>query len=337
MFKRLISIILTAILMFGVSGCGMSAVQKETVNDAVQEEKTVIRIGAMAGPTAMGMVKLRSDAESGNTDNEYEFQDFASDASAFVTPLATGDIDIAAVPSNLAANIYNKTEGKVSVLAVNVLGVLNLVERGDSVNSIADLKGKTVYATGMGAVPEYTIRYILNANNIDPDKDVSIVWCSDTTEALSKLKSTDGAIAVLPQPFVTAASAQVKDLRVVMDLNDAWENTGADSKIVTGVIVVRKEFAEKYPQQLKKFMEEYQASVRYTSDDIDGASELIADYGVVGSAAIAKKALPDCHVVCLTGDDMKSALQGFLKVLYEQNPKSIGGSMPEDDFYYEYE
>lgn len=333
--KKLLAVMLSVIMVFSFAACAGKTVDNNG-SEGQTEETTTIRIGAMAGPTAMGMVKLRKDSEDGNTKNTYAFEDFATDASAFVTPLASGEIDIAAVPSNLAANIYNKTEGKVQVVAVNTLGVLNLVERGNSVNNISDLKGKTLYATGMGAVPEYTIRYILSANGLDADKDVDIVWCSDTTEALSKLKAQDGAIAVLPQPFVTAASAQISDLRVVMDLNDAWDKVNSTSKIVTGVIVVRKEFADKYPEQLKQFIEEYKASVEYTSTNVDETAQLIADYGVVASATIAKKALPKCHIVCYTNNDMKDALEGFLKVLYDQNPKSVGGSMPEDDFYYEY-
>ena len=325
--KKLLAVMLSVIMVFSFAACAGKSANNE--GESQTEETTTIRIGAMAGPTAMGMVKLRKDSENGNTKNTYAFEDFA-------TPLATGEIDIAAVPSNLAANIYNKTEGKVQVVAVNTLGVLNLVERGNTVNSISDLKGKTIYATGMGAVPEYTIRYILSGNGLDADKDVNIVWCSDTTEALSKLKSEDGAIAVLPQPFVTAASAQISDLRVVMDLNEAWEKINDNSKIVTGVIVVRKEFAEKYPEQLKKFIDEYNESVAYTSSNVDETAQLIAEYGVVASAAIAKKALPKCHIVCYVNGNMKNALKGFLQVLYDQNPKSVGGSMPKDDFYYEY-
>ena len=302
--KKLLAVMLSVVIAFSFAACAGKAVDNNG-SEGQTEETTTIRIGAMAGPTAMGMVKLRKDSEDGNAKNTYAFEDFATDASAFVTPLATGEIDIAAVPSNLAANIYNKTEGKVQAVAVNTLGVLNLVERGNSVNNISDLKGKTLYATGMGAVPEYTIRYILSGNGLDADKDVDIVWCSDTTEALSKLKAQDGAIAVLPQPFVTAASAQISDLRVVMDLNDAWDKVNSTSKIVTGVIVVRKEFAEKYPEQLKQFIEEYKASVEYTSTNVDETAQLIADYGVVASATIAKKALPKCHIVCYTNNDMK--------------------------------
>ena len=266
--KKLLAVILSVIMVFSFAACAGKSANNE--GESQTEETTTIRIGAMAGPTAMGMVKLRKDSENGNTKNTYAFEDFATDASAFVTPLATGEIDIAAVPSNLAANIYNKTQGKVQVVAVNTLGGLNLVERGNTVNSISDLKGKTIYATGMGAVPEYTIRYILSGNGLDADKDVNIAWCSDTTEAL------------------------------------------------------------------KKFIDEYNESVAYTSSNIDETAQLIAEYGIVASEAIAKKALPKCHIVCYINNNMRSALEGFLQVLYDQNPKSVGGSMPKDDFYYEY-
>ena len=201
--KKLLAVMLSVIMVFSFAACAGKSVNNE--GESQTEETTTIRIGAMAGPTAMGMVKLRKDSENGNTKNTYAFEDFATDASAFVTPLATGEIDIAAVPSNLAANIYNKTEGKVQVVAVNTLGVLNLVERGNTVNSISDLKGKTIYATGMGAVPEYTIRYILSGNGLDADKDVDIVWCSDTTEALSV--STTVSVSVSAASSVLSATS----------------------------------------------------------------------------------------------------------------------------------
>ena len=316
-------LILTGILAVShLGGCGKT------------EESVTIRVGAMSGPTAMGMVKLMSDSEAGLTENTYEFADLATDATAMVTPIATGELDIAAVPSNLASNIYAKTEGGVEVLAVNALGVLNLVERGETISGIADLAGKTVYATGQGAVPEYTIRYLLTQAGLDADSDLEIIWCADTTEALSYVSTVDGAIAILPQPFVTVACSKVEDLRIVLDLNEAWNEVSPDAGICTGVIVVRREFAEKYPEQVKKFLEEYEASVAYTQTNTDEAAELIANYGIVGAAGVAKNALPGCHIVCLTGDEMKTNLSAFLQVLYDQNPASVGGSLPGDDFYY---
>ena len=301
---------------------------------AVEADNTVIRIGAMSGPTAMGMVKLMSDSENGLTDNTYDFADLATDASAFVAPIAQGELDIAAVPANLASAIYNKTNGGIKVLAVNTLGVLNLVERGETLESIKDIAGRKVYATGQSAVPEYVIRNILKGIGIDPDKDVELHWCSDTTEALSFLKSEAGAAAILPQPFATAAAAQIEDLRIVQDLNDAWAELDTGCEITTGVTVVRTEFAEAHPEAVETFLKEYSASAAFTSENIDEAASLIEKYGIVAKAPLAKKALPACHIVCLTGSEMKAALQGFLQVLYDQKPEAVGGKLPGDDFYY---
>lgn len=301
--------------------------------DTVEDEVT-LRVGAMSGPTAMGLAKLMSDAEAGNTQNVYEFADLATDASAFVAPIAQGELDIAAVPANLASVLYQKTEGGVQILAVNNLGVLSIVERGDSVQQISDLKGKNIYATGQGATPEYTLRYILQENDIDPDADVTIQWCADTTEALSYVTADEAAIAMLPQPFVTAACAQVEDLRVAIDLNDAWSEVAPDSSIVTGVIVVRRAFAEEHPQAVETFLEEYEASMEYTESNPSEAAALIEQYGIVGKAAVAEKALPGCHLSFMKGSEMKAVVSQYLKMLYDQNPSAVGGSVPGDDFYY---
>lgn len=335
-----------------LDGTGNDAIQiepEENQNaDNQQAEETsapdsvTIRVGAMSGPTAMGMVKLMSDSEEGITENTYEFAELGNDASALVAPLAKGELDIAAIPSNLAANIYNNNDGAIEVLAICVSGVLNLVERGESINTIADLEGKSIYATGQGAVPEYTIRYILNANGLNPDEDVEIIWCSDTNEALAYVCEVRDAIAILPQPFVTAASAKVEStktadepsLRVVLDLNDAWAEVNNEGSIVTGVVVVRRDFADKNPDAVKKFLEEYEASVNYANEDLDNAAALIVKYGIVGAEGVAKKALPGCHVMCVTGDEMRQKIDGFLGILFEMNPKAIGGAMPDEAFYY---
>lgn len=311
---------MSVLLAVGICGCGSTG---------AAEDDTVIRVGAMSGPTAMGMVKLMDE-----NDGKYEFAELATDASALVAPITSGELDIAAVPSNLASVIYNNTEGGIRVLAACTLGVLNLVERGDEIGSLNDLVGKTIYATGQGAVPEYIIRYLLTNSGIDPDADVTIQWCADTTEALSYVKSVEGAIAVLPQPFVTAACAQVDDLRVVADLNDEWAKINPDDDILTGVIVVRTEFAEEHPALVESFLSEFEESVKFVQDDTDGAAALIAQYGIAANEQIAKKALPGCHVVCITGDELHSKLEAFLNVIYELNPKAVGGSLPGDDFYY---
>ena len=327
MRKKLLTIAVSVVLTsMSLIGCGPQ-------NTAIKDD-TTIRVGAMSGPTAMGLVKLMEDSKNGNTVNNYEFMDLATDASALVAPMASGELDIAAVPSNLAATLYNNTEHNVIVVAINNLGVLNLVARGDSVNSISDLSGKKIYATGQGAVPEYTIRYVLDGNGINPENDVEIQWCADTTEALSYITEAKDAIAILPQPFATAACAQVEDLKIVEDLNDSWAKLNPGCEIVTGVIVANASFAKEHKGALDEFLKEYKASVEYTSTNPEESANLIVDFGIVKAAPLAQKALPGCHLQYLDGEDMKKALNGFLEIVYNMNPKAVGGTMPDDGFYY---
>lgn len=296
------------------------------------EEVTTIKVGALTGPTAMGMVKLMDDSDKGTSANKYEFE-LKSEASAFVAALAKGDIDIAAVPANLASVIYNNTDGGVKLLAINTLGVLYIVERGDSVKSLSNLTGKTLYATGEGAAPEYALRYLLKEKGLDGENAPNIQWCADTTEALSYISSDENAIAMLPQPFVTAAQAKVNGLRVALSLNDEWAKLDNGSAMVTGVVVCRSEFAEKYPQQLEKFMQEYEASVKYVQENTENAAALIGNYEIV-KAPIAQKALPYCNITFITGAEMKTDMESYLSVLNDMNPKAIGGKLPGADFYY---
>lgn len=321
--KKLLSVLCCLCLLV----CGCTAVDNagNESSDAAEDE-TVIRIGGLTGPTSMGMVKLMENTE------DYEFT-LSADSTAFVSGLAKGDIDIAAVPANLASVIYNNTDGAVRILAVNTLGVLYIVERGDTVQSLADLKGKTIYATGAGAAPEYALRYLLSENGMDADNDVTVQWCADTTEALSYITNDANAVAMLPQPFVTAAQMQVQDLRVAVDLNAEWDKLDNGSAMVTGVLVVRKEFAEEHPQALQEFMEEYEASVDFVLNNTEEAAELIGQFEIV-KTPVALKALPYCNITFIAGKDMKTAMEGYLNVLYGMNPASVGGALPESDFYY---
>lgn len=341
MKKRILALLCSFVLLCAsLTGCGNTTssdapVQEPTAqeNDVVEDD-VVIHIGAMSGPTAMGMLKIMNDSENNAAACNYEFSELATDASAFVAPLSTGELDIAAIPSNLASNLYNKTEGQIQVLAVNTLGVLYLLERGESVNDWADLAGRTIYATGAGAVPEYTIRYLLTAHDLDPDTDVTLTWCSDTTEALSYITESENAIAILPQPFVTAAKAKVEDLRVVLDLNAEWDALETGCNITTGVVVARTDFINEHPQAVEAFLAEYEESVNYTLNNMDEAAALMEQYGIVAKAPIANAALPNCHITFLKGSDMKSALEGFLQILFDQNPQSVGNALPAADFYY---
>ena len=300
----------------------------ESTSEAEPMLPESIKVAALKGPTAMGLTKFMDDDEKNNLPYEFTIAGAADE----ITPLiAQGKVDFACVPANLGAVLYKKTEGKISALAINTLGVLYICENGDTVKSVADLKGKTIYSSGKGATPEYALNFILKSNGIE--NDVNIEWKSEHSECLAALLANENAVAMLPQPFVTTAQMKNEGVRVAIDLNDAWDDLNLSSTLLTGIVVVRKEFAENNPDAVKDFLERYSASVKFVNENVDEAAELIGKYDIV-PAAVAKKAIPSCHIVCISGDEMKSKLSGYLQVQFEQLPASVGGAMPADDFYY---
>ncbi len=281
----------------------------------------------------MGMAQLMEASQAGTAANNYTFT-IAGSADELTPKLINGSLDIAAVPANLAAVLYNNTDKSIKLLAVNTLGVLYIVENRDSVHSLAELKGKTIYSSGKGSSPEYVLRYLLSENGIDPDNDVTIEWKSEHSELISILEQKTGVIALLPQPFVAIAQTQLEDLRIAVDLTQAWNELGSGSTLITGVLAVRSEFAERYPEQLAAFLDEYEKSTEYVNANVSQGALLIEKFDIF-RADIAQKAIPYCNITYLEGEQMKSAMEGYLRVLFEQNPKSVGGALPEGDFYYE--
>lgn len=348
--KKIISILtvlaLSAALLAGCASSGgndgAEAQKKEQTgeNSTGQENRTEpvdVNVMALKGPTAMGMVKLMDEAESGEADTENYSFEIAASADEVTPKLVQGEADIAAVPANLASVLYNRTEGQIQVLAVNTLGVLYIVENGSGVSSVADLAGKTIYASGKGSTPEYALNFILEKNGIDPESDVTIEWKSEHSECVASLTQDPEGIAMLPQPFVTTAQANNPDLKVALDLTEEWDKVMKDeeeqSRLLTGVVVVRRAFAEENPQAVEDFMERYAASVDYVNENVEEAAKLVGGYDIVPEN-VAVKAIPECNIVCITGEDMKEQLSGYLAVLNGQNPESVGGALPEDDFYY---
>ncbi|MBQ5312975.1 MAG: ABC transporter substrate-binding protein, partial [Oscillospiraceae bacterium] len=243
------------------------------------------------------------------------------------------ELDIAAVPANLASVLYNNTEGKIQILAINNLGVLYVVEQGETIKTFADLKGKTIYSTGKGTTPEYALNYLLTQNGVDPAADVTIEWKSEAAEIVAVLKQNPDAIAVLPQPFVTAAQSQVEGLKVALSFNDEWNALGNGSSLVTGVIVARKAFVEENPAQVAAFLDEFKASTEYINTNVEEGAVLVEN--LIGvKAGVAKKAIPNCNIKFFEGEEMKTVVSGYLQTLFDQNPKAVGGKMPADDFYY---
>ena len=310
------------IMMVSVLACGASA-----------KTSTKVRIAGLKGPTTMGLVNLLSMEKDGTASLDYDLQLYGA-ADEIVPKLIKGELDMAAIPANLAATLYQKTNGGIQVMAVNTLGVLYVVEKGNTVHSFADLKGRTILSTGKGTTPEYVLRYLLKKNGLDPDKDVKIEYYSEASEVTAQMAAArKDAIAVLPQPYVTAAQMKDSDLRVVLDLTREW-NRVCDTQLITGVTVVRTEYAKQNPDVIAAFLTDYQKSVKAANEDIDGTAALCEEVGVVAKAAIAKKALPKCNIVYRNGQEMKKDISAYLQVLYDASPAAVGGKLPDDNFYY---
>ena len=345
--KRIWAAITAAALCISLAGCGAASSSSAASSEAATVESapassaaaqdeaaspetaaTGLRVAGLKGPTTMGLVNLMDSDDGAN----YTFTMYGA-ADEIVPLLVKGELDAAAVPANLAATLYQKTQGQVEVACINTLGVLYIVENGDTVQSVADLKGQTIVTTGKGTTPEYVLRYVLSQNGLDPDKDVTIEYCSEATEALSQVQAGQATIAMLPQPFVTSALSQVEGLRVALDMNEEWQKV-AGSQLVTGVLVVRKDAVEADPDAFEEFLNGYAASVEATNTDLEGTAALCESYGIVAKAALAQKALPECNIVFERGEQMKTDLVNYFQVLYDADPSSVGGAMPADDFYY---
>ena len=326
--KKGLAACLALVMCLSLAACGGDQEEETPAEDPV-----TVRVAALKGPTAMGMVKLMSDTDeemdrmvdsseafTGEIEYPYSFT-LAASADEVSPKLMQGELDIACVPANLASVLY-------------------IVENGNSVQSMADLAGRTIAASGKGSTPEYALRYLLSENGIDPDTGVTIDWKSEHSECVAALASGAATIAMLPQPFVTVAQTQLPDLRVALDLTEEWDALDNGSALLTGVVVARADFVEEHPAAVEEFLTSYAESVEWVNANTAEAAELIGGYDIV-DAAVAEKALPYCNIVCITGSEMKDMLSGYLQVLFDAAPASVGqdaetgeGGLPGDDFYY---
>lgn len=319
MKNKIIATVLTAALSLGLmAGC------------AKKKDDTVVRIGSLKGPTTIGIVNLMDKASKGESEGNYEFT-MAAAADEITAKVVSGDIDIALVPANLASVLYNKTQGGVTAIDINTLGVLYCVTGDSSITSVKDLAGKTVITTGQGATPEYSLRYLLDQNGIT---DCTIEFKSEATEVAAVLAEDPTQIAVLPQPFVTVACAQNEAIAPAFALEDEWQTLTDGLGMVTGVTIVRNDFLKEHPAAVSTFITEHQASVNAANSDLDTTAALVVANDIIGKEPIAKKAIPSCNVVCITGDSLKTNLSAYLEVLYNYDAKSVGGNLPGEDFYF---
>lgn len=315
---------LLACLLAGVmlTGCGK----------ADPAALTTLRIGGLKGPTSMGLLFLQEKAEEGEAKGSYEFQ-MVTAADELLTKMIQGELDIALIPANVASVLYNKTEGQVAVIDINTLGVLYMVSGNTDIATIEDLKGKTVYLTGKGTTPDYVLQYLLSGNGI-AEGEVTLEYRSEATEVAALLSEKPDAVGLLPQPFVTVACAQNEALQVVMDLNEQWAALQGDKGMVTGVTVVRRELLDADKAAVDTFLEEHRESAEGINADVEKGAALVVAAEIIGKEPIARKAIPQCNITYVDGEEMKAALSAYLQVLFDRNPKAVGGAMPAEDFYY---
>ena len=327
--KKILALLLAAVMVFALVACNNN-------NDDTENEDVTVRVMALKGPTGMGMVQLMENDKNGTAKNDYDIKLAATPAEVTAAVIA-GTVDIAAVPVNLAAVLFNKPDVDISFAAVNTLGVLYLMENGNTISSLDDIKGKKIYATGQGATPQYILEALLKRNNIDPETDVEIEYIAEHAELATKLATNDAAIGLLPEPQVTVALTTAKkndnnDLRIALNITEEWAKLGK-GELVQGCIIVSDKFKEEHPEQLAKFMEEYKASTVYVVENPKDASVLIAEHGIIPQAPLAEKAIPNCNICCIDGETGISYMKNILEVLYAANPSSVGGKLPTDEFY----
>lgn len=359
MTRKLLALTLSLALTAGLAACSTQAPAEDTAppesTAPAAETQTpaaetavpyqTVHLGLLSGPTGMGAAKMISDSdaayaqiEDGTYDpsngvlEHYEVTLGSDPANDIVPRLTNGELDIAAIPTNLAATLYNRTDGGIKLLALNTLGVLHILENGDTVNSLADLEGRTLYATGQGSNPEYVLNYLLEANGLDPAADVDIQWLA-SEELTTRMASGDIDLCMLPVPAATTVMMQNSDVRDAIDLNDAWTESGAQGTFTMGCLVARTEWLEDNSELVPGILEEYAASIDYANSSPEEAAALIEQYGIVPKAAVAQAAIPQANMVCITGEDMKG-IADYYQVLFDADPTSIGGAIPGEDFYY---
>lgn len=325
----LLAVLTSVACLAGIVGCAANPAG----NGA---DTTPLKVAAMKGPTAIGLASLMQEQDALADEGKkpaYEFT-VAATADELVPRVAAGDFDIACVPANLAVKLYEQTGGAIRVIGINTLGVLYGVSHDGDVHDIADLAGRTVYLTGKGSVPGYTVEYLLAKAGVADS--VTLEYASEPSEALARMSVDPSAVAIVPEPFATASLAKDAELVRVLDLTALWdESTGTQAgRFVTGVTVARSELIDDDPEAVAGFVDAWDASVRSALANPSSIAQTLVDLGILGNAALADKAVPNCNVVCIRSEEMKDDLSGYLETLHAAEDSSIGGALPDDDFYY---
>lgn len=324
MKKHLIKIISLALVLLIAVPFTLSSCQKA-------DSELEIKIYALSGTTAMGMAQMISNAENDTDEMNYNIEIFNA-ADKITNAVITGECAIAALPTNVAAKLYKKSEGGVQLLALNTLGVLYVLDTTGSINTLSDLSGKTVYIPGGGSNPEYITAALINGAGIS-NVTLDTTSYPDPNALQVALAAGKVSIAVLPEPKVSVVTGSAQNVKVAIDLTAEWEKIYGENTLVQGCLVINKAFADEHPAEVKKFLQDYEASVNFISQGSDEAVGMVVDTGIIPKAPLVKKALPKCNLCCITGNDMKDSIGVFYEKIFALDKQSIG-AMPDDGFYY---
>ncbi|MBO5797929.1 MAG: ABC transporter substrate-binding protein [Clostridia bacterium] len=330
--KLLLAAVLCLAMAFTAIGCATAPADTDKGNDTDPPKKAALTVAGIQGPTGVGLANLMETAADSNA-IDYTFS-IASSPDEVVGKFSSGEVQIASVPTNLAAKLYKKLGGDVQMLAINTAGVLYMVENGNSIQSVADLRGKTIYSTGEGANPEYVLRHVLKENGLDPDKDVTIEFLAENTELITKLATGAAEVAMVPEPALTTVMTKKDTLRVALSIDEEWNKIEPDSGMLMGCVIAKKSFVEANKDTVKAFLTEYKASIE-AAKDVDKTAALCAKHGIIAAEAVAKNAIPRCNILYLDGADMKARIGGYYQILFNADPTSIGGAVPDDAFYFQ--
>ena len=348
--KKIAALLLALLMLLSLGACaqtktppdpeknsptgGGSSLPSEGQSDPLPNEKVDVQLALLSGSTGLGASKLIVDAKAGTTKNNYKVA-LISDPAQVIAGLKQGKYDLAALPVNVAAKLYNMPDVDVQVVALNTLGVLYVLEKdGESIKSVADLKGKKIFTTGEGATPQYILEHVLKENGLTVGTDVEVVYRSTADEVVSDVTSTANAIAMLPEPKATVVTKQMTTVRYALDMTAEWDKI-SDSKLTQGCVVALKSFVSENKEALDLFLEEYKASIEFINKADEAAGDAVVAAEIIGKAPIAMAAIPKSNLVYIDGEEMKTTLGGTLSVLFEADPKSVGGKLPDDAFYYQ--
>lgn len=315
-FKRISAAFLALLMLFSLASCADNGgeTKPEETTSYVRENKT--KLAVFNGVTSLGVAKLVKDRGYAYESSLY------TDLSEVENLIKNGGADMAAVPVESAARLFNETKGAVKIIAVNNLGVLHLVTGDESIKTLADLKDKTVYATGKGTAYEHIMNFIFEKNAISP----KVEYVATEAELVTLAIEGKADICIIPEPYATKVVFENTKMKRVIDLSDEW-NKFSEAPLVQGVIVARTEYIEQNPEYIEQFLFQNEISVNFLNENIDAGADMLYNGQYFSTFDLARECVPACNLYFMKGEEMKAAV----KVVYDVLPAELtGGTVSAD-------